>query len=195
MTRFVSFLCTILAAASTQAADLDGATLGVRGGHVNAGGRSALQPVGGPMPGLGSVGATTAPLGASGSSDGNSVSVVAGGFWRLASYFAQPPGDSDLDGVLDPVDNCLLIPNAAQLDTDLDGFGNACDPDYDGDLDVDLADFNALKAAFGSPSYDPLYDSDGDGAITLGDFNDLKSSYGGAPGPSGLDCAGSPPCS
>jgi len=46
-----------------------------------------------------------------------------------------PNGDIDRDGVLDENDNCLLIPNGPneapnnQIDTDNDGFGNACDCD------------------------------------------------------------------
>ena len=34
--------------------------------------------------------------------------------------------DTDHDGILDGIDNCPLVPNADQLDTDGDGIGNAC---------------------------------------------------------------------
>jgi hypothetical protein len=37
--------------------------------------------------------------------------------------------DADGDGVPDEIDNCSLVPNADQIDTDGDGQGNACDPD------------------------------------------------------------------
>jgi hypothetical protein len=36
--------------------------------------------------------------------------------------------DSDGDGVFDPVDDCPLVPNPDQTDTDHDGVGDACDP-------------------------------------------------------------------
>jgi hypothetical protein len=39
--------------------------------------------------------------------------------------------DQDGDGVIDAVDDCLLAPHADQRDTDRDGIGNACDPDFD----------------------------------------------------------------
>ena len=40
---------------------------------------------------------------------------------------------SDTDGIVDAEDNCPTVDNANQKDTDLDGLGNACDPDIDND--------------------------------------------------------------
>lgn len=55
--------------------------------------------------------------------------------------------DTDLDGIEDDVDNCTLIANAGQEDSDGDGYGNICDGDFDNDLLIGLADFGILPSA------------------------------------------------
>jgi thrombospondin type 3 repeat protein len=47
---------------------------------------------------------------------------------------------SDADGVNDATDNCPLVANALQEDIDLDGAGDACDGDRDGDGTADASD-------------------------------------------------------
>ena len=42
--------------------------------------------------------------------------------------------DVDGDGIVDGQDNCLEVANPSQSDMDLDGFGDVCDQDPDGDL-------------------------------------------------------------
>lgn len=91
--------------------------------------------------------------------------------------------DTDGDGVRDALDNCLTAPNASQLDTDLDGYGNYCDGDIDND-DLNIC----LNTA------PPACDLDGDGLITISDLNRLSAIFGLPPGPSGLSCAGTIPC-
>ena len=75
-------------------------------------------------------------------------------------------GDNDDDGVLDTLDNCPLVPNANQLDTDLDGEGDVCDNDDDGDGVNDGADNCQLL-----PNADQT-DTDDDG---LGDMCDADT--------------------
>jgi len=73
-------------------------------------------------------------------------------------------GDSDIDGILDGVDNCPADANADQLNTDGDTQGNVCDADDDNDGLTDLE-----EASFGS---DPLLaDKDEDGLTDLEEFN------------------------
>ncbi len=111
----------------------------------------------------------------------------------------SPPPDSDGDGVEQWRDNCQDVANASQCDTDFDGYGNACDPDYDNDGIVAILDFNMLRSQFGlsssDPGFNPDIDNNCDGTIGILDFNVLRGSFGGKPGPSGLVSGpGAVPC-
>lgn len=53
---------------------------------------------------------------------------------------AQPNTDIDGDTVLNAFDNCVAVTNTNQLDTDNDGFGDACDDDDDNDGVLDEND-------------------------------------------------------
>jgi DNA-binding transcriptional ArsR family regulator len=67
-----------------------------------------------------------------GSGDACDLVVAAGGTLRLPGL-AAAGHDLDRDGVGDLQDNCPAVPNRDQEDLDLDGSGDACDADLDGD--------------------------------------------------------------
>lgn len=99
--------------------------------------------------------------------------------------------DLDNDGVPNSIDNCILIANANQRDTNSDGYGNICDPDLNDDLSISLADFFALSNVFGQtpPGTGTMTDHadfNGDGGVSLADFFILSNFFGKTPGPSGF---------
>jgi hypothetical protein len=106
--------------------------------------------------------------------------------------------DQDQDGVADASDNCLLEANPSQLDTDQDGYGNLCDGDFDDNGAVTPMDFASFRAAYltqsGDFGWNPEMDANGDGVVSPSDYQEFREVYLGAPGPSGLACAGTPPC-
>jgi len=104
-----------------------------------------------------------------------------------AAFVKLGEADPDADGVPDSTDNCLLVGNPSQLDTDGDGFGNHCDADFDQDGATGGADFGtfrrcwlqALPASAGPPA-DPTCeesDLDGDGFVSAADFALFKSEF------------------
>ena len=74
--------------------------------------------------------------------------------------------DSDSDGVLDLVDNCIDDPNPLQLDYDMDGEGDVCDADDDNDGVADIDDNCVLLA--NSDQTDRDRDGYGDACVPPG---------------------------
>jgi hypothetical protein len=109
-----------------------------------------------------------------------------------------PSLDTDGDGIPDYQDNCKLVANPTQLDSDGDGYGNACDADLNNSGAVTAADFAIMRAALGQPaSASPTAaaaDMNGSGTVTAADFAILRSYLGKNPGPSGLHPNCPPTC-
>ncbi len=92
--------------------------------------------------------------------------------------------DTDEDGVEDAQDNCLLTANSDQLDSNADGFGNACDADLTDDCTVNFLDLGVLKSVFFMNDADA--DFNGDGVVNFIDLGTMKASFFQPPGPSGV---------
>jgi len=103
--------------------------------------------------------------------------------WPYALAWRIVP-DTDGDGIPDDVDNCMLVPNPDQRDSDGDGYGNACDADLNNDGQVNFADLAIFRSRFGSG--DPDADLNGDGVVNFADLARFHELFGRPPGPSGL---------
>jgi hypothetical protein len=108
--------------------------------------------------------------------------------------FAGSIADADSDGVPDVYDNCQTAANgplagacSTQQDADTDGFGNACDQDFNNDGATGLDDLNSMFPALGGT--DAQRDLNCDGGVGLDDLNKVLTSLSVVPGPSGLACS------
>ncbi|MEQ1801025.1 MAG: dockerin type I domain-containing protein [Gammaproteobacteria bacterium] len=112
--------------------------------------------------------------------------------------FRSPVPDIDGDGIYDASDNCVLMANPTQLDSNADGYGNICDADLNSSGSVTAADYAILRSvlnlAAASSQTAAGADFNGSGTVTAADYAILRSKIGTAPGPSGLACAGTIPC-
>ena len=118
--------------------------------------------------------------------------------------FAGPAVDGDGDGIPDVIDNCSTGANAGAAggDDDKDGYGNACDGDFNNDLTSDGVDFSVPHFLTDFASGAQSINSDGNpqgtdmNCDTVIDGVDFTVPYfltqfaAGVPGPSGLACAG-----
>ncbi len=94
--------------------------------------------------------------------------------------------DTDGDGVSDDADNCTLVINADQRDTNGDGYGNACDPDINNDGVVNFIDISGWTPLFNSACGDVDEDFNGDGNCNFSDFSLFPEYFLQPPGPSGV---------
>jgi hypothetical protein len=69
--------------------------------------------------------------------------------WSVGAHPGDVMRDTDGDGTPDTFDDCPTVPDAAQIDSDHDGFGNACDADLDGDGVVTDADVRLVRKCVG----------------------------------------------
>ncbi len=90
--------------------------------------------------------------------------------------------DSDGDDVSDELDNCTLVANPDQRDTNGDGYGNSCDPDINNDGVVNFADVS-MWAPFFNTVNNGDEDFNGDGVANFVDFAIFQNYFLQSPGP------------
>lgn len=93
--------------------------------------------------------------------------------------------DTDNDGVTDNLDNCTLVSNPDQLDTNGDGYGNLCDTDLNNDSITNFIDVGMFRTAFLTTDADA--DFNGDGVVNFIDFAVMRTQFFQPPGPSWID--------
>ena len=96
--------------------------------------------------------------------------------------------DTDGDGVADSRDNCTGVKNATQRDTDLDGYGDACDADINNDGIVNSIDMSIVRRDFGTSTR--AGDQNGDGVVNTLDLSAVRRLFATRPGPSAWHTSG-----
>ena len=102
-------------------------------------------------------------------------------------YSAGP--DSDQDGIVDEIDNCTLVANPTQCDSDRDGYGNDCDGDLNNNVFTNGQDTTLFRAQLGKPGIASTFnraDLNCNGFVNGQDFTLFRQLLGLPPGPSGL---------
>jgi hypothetical protein len=103
----------------------------------------------------------------------------------LAQPFDIVASDVDGDGTVDCADNCPGDFNPDQADTNGNGMGDVCDTcpcdcEDPPDGSVDVGDFLALLAQWGTPGPCDCEDPP-DGAVDVGDFLAILAAWGPCP--------------
>lgn len=113
---------------------------------------------------------------------------------KTGTFCAWAVRDRDIDADQDQIaageDNCTLVANPGQLDTDGDGFGKLCDGDLNQRGLTTATDFNLLRSGInlsaGTSALCAAADMNGSGLVTSIDFNLLRARLNLQPGPSGV---------
>jgi len=105
----------------------------------------------------------------------------AGYTWTLTT-------DVDGDGIVSSSDNCYLLSNATQVDSNGDGFGNRCDGDLNNNNTTNAQDYVLFRQQLGQASTPPGYnaaDINANGAVNAQDYVLFRGLLGSPPGPKG----------
>jgi hypothetical protein len=115
------------------------------------------------------------------------------------AYAGPTPGGADTDGdtVENAFDNCTLVSNTSQTDTDHNGCGNACtqniDCDFNGDLVVGAPDTTVVGSNFTDSvptgTAGDCAPGTGDGVVGAPDFIKVGTTFLNMVGPSGITSA------
>jgi hypothetical protein len=100
-----------------------------------------------------------------------------------------PLTDTDGDTIPDSLDNCKLVANSTQCNSDSDIYGNRCDGDLNNNNSTNAQDTTLFRAQLGQSSSLPLYnkaDINCSGAVNAQDTTLFRQLLGRPPGPSGL---------
>lgn len=118
-----------------------------------------------------------------------SILIITTLFWSVA--FSGESFDSDGDGYDDNSDNCTMVANPSQLDSDGDFNGNMCDADFNNDGTINAADLAFMRSNFFTNHREA--DLNGDRVVNFADLSLMQGMYFSAPGPTGAD-PDQPPC-
>ena len=114
----------------------------------------------------------------------------------ISYYVFAPQVDTDGDGVVDALDNCRLVSNATQVDSNGDGYGHRCDGDLNNNGSTNAQDTVLFRQQLGQPSVAPNFnaaDINANGSVNAQDTTLYRQLLGAQPGPSGI-CLNTYPC-